>query len=64
MEASSNKERTEGGTSSESESGWEGIPALEIAMKRSLKITTYQELHSFIVELVILLEEVYEMGIL
>ena len=58
------RERAEGGTSSESEIDYEDLPVLEIGKKRPIKITTYVELHSFVVELVTILEEVFELGIL
>ena len=52
-------------SSSDSEDiDFEGIPVLGVGTKRQLKITTYIELHSFIEQLVKILEEIFEMGIL
>ena len=51
-------------SSSESSIDYENIPALGVGQKRLLKISTYEELHCFVRELVTILEEVYELGIL
>ena len=39
------------------------VPVLATGKRRSLTITTYQELHCFVEQLVAILEEVFEMGI-
>ena len=50
--------------SSESSIDYEAIPALRVGEKRIIKISTYEELHSYIVELMRVLEEVFELGIM
>ena len=50
--------------SSSDEVDYEGIPVLGVGEKRPIKLTTYVELHCFIEQLVQVLEEVFEMGIL
>ena len=40
------------------------VPAIDVGKRRVLKITTYEELHVHVKELVSILEEVYEVGIL
>lgn len=50
--------------SSCSDIDYEGIPATEVGVKKTLKVFTYQELHIYITELVKVLEEVYELGVM
>ena len=51
-------------SSSEESIDYEGMPILGIGQKRRLTVTTYVELHDFVRELVKILEEVFELGIL
>lgn len=55
----------DGGDSSASDTSvdYEAVPAMEVGQKRLLKVNTYAELHSYVHNIVKLLEEVYEMGI-
>lgn len=50
--------------SSGSDIDYEGIPALGVGQRKTLKVTTYIELHSFIIEITKIFEEIFEMGIL
>ena len=50
--------------SSSDEIDYEGIPVFGVGEKKPITLTTYVELHCFIEQLVKLLEEVFEMGIL
>ena len=51
-------------SSRESSIDYENMPVFGVGQKRSLPISTYVELHQFIQELVSILEEVFELGIL
>ena len=42
----------------------EALPVLGVGHKRFLKVSTYVELHPYLMEIVKLLEEIFEMGIL
>ena len=52
------------GSSSNESIDFEGIPATDVGTKKTLKVCTYQELHVYVNELIKVLEEVYEMGIM
>lgn len=49
---------------SSSEVDYEGLPVLGVGQKKILKVKTYEELHTMIMELVRIIEEVYELGIM
>lgn len=51
-------------SSSESSIDYEGVPALGVGQKRNLKVCTYEELHGYILDMIKILEEVYELGIM
>ena len=49
---------------SDSSIDFENVPVFGVGEKRSLNISTYVELHEYIQQLVRMLEEVFELGIL
>ena len=51
-------------TSSESSIDYEDIPVLGVGQKKPIKLSTYVELHEYTLELVRILEEVFELGIM
>jgi hypothetical protein len=48
--------------SSSNELDYEGMP-MGVGLKRNLKVCTYEELHVFIIDIIKVLEEVYELGV-
>ena len=60
----SNAEAAAGVDSSDSSIDFENIPVFGVGEKRSLSISTYVELHEYIQQLVRMLEEVFELGVL
>lgn len=51
-------------SSESSDIDYEGIPVLSVGQKKVLKISTYIEIHDSVIQLVKILEEVFEMGIM
>lgn len=51
-------------SSSESSIDYEDTPLARVGQKRQLKISTYEELHLFVVELVKILETIFELGVM
>ena len=58
------KSSPESSPESTPEVDYEGLPVLGVGQKKILKVKTYEELHTTVAELVRIIEEVYELGIM